>query len=99
VKRFERRNTNSIGTVHNMQLSPAFIHEAGQTRHSYKRSGRICNKSRKNWQNFFFRQASPGSRVKVAAPILIAQHEGNKRIGKAWIQFRPVSPTGPKIAN
>ncbi len=39
---------------------------------------------------FFFCCASPISIVQIAGPILLAQHQGNKRIGKARTSIRPL---------
>jgi hypothetical protein len=43
-------------------------------------------------QIFHIRQASPISEVRIAAPILLVQHKGNKRIGKARTPVRRASP-------
>jgi hypothetical protein len=46
---------------------------------------------------FFIRCASPLNRVKIATLIVMVQHKGHERIGKAWKQYRTL-PIGPKIA-
>jgi hypothetical protein len=37
VKRYEQRDTNSIGTIYNPQLNPALISKAGRFRRAYRR--------------------------------------------------------------
>jgi hypothetical protein len=46
---------------------------------------------------YFLCRASPVSRIKIAAPIVLVQHKGHKRIGKAWKQFHRTLPFGPQI--
>ncbi len=47
---------------------------------------------------FFIRCASPTGVVQIAAPIVLEQHKGNKRIGEARTSIRCASPIVLEIA-
>jgi hypothetical protein len=47
---------------------------------------------------FFIRCALPNGRVRIAAPIVLAQHKGNKRISNAWTSICRASPIVIEIA-
>jgi Na+-driven multidrug efflux pump len=47
---------------------------------------------------FFIRCASPTGGVQIAAPIVLAQHKGNKRIGEARTSIRHALPIIIEIA-
>ncbi len=47
---------------------------------------------------FYVRCASPNSGVRIAAPIVLAQHKENERIGEAWITIRSASPIVIELA-
>jgi hypothetical protein len=49
--------------------------------------------------NFFIHCALPISELKIAAPIVLAQHKGHKRIGEGWKAIRRALPTVSEIAN
>ncbi len=88
MKRYKQISANSIGAINSPQLSPSLLGEARRTR-----STRILNKL----QIFFIHLALPVSEVKIVALIVLAQHEGHERIGKAQKRFRYPSPMRPNI--
>ncbi len=47
------------------------------------KAGRIRNANKKFSCIFFIRCASPIGRVRIAVSIVLAEHKGNERIGKA----------------
>ncbi len=60
---------------------------------------RICSDSKKFLQNFFFlRCALPIGRVRIAEPIVLAQHKRNERIGEARMTTLSTSPIVLEIA-
>jgi hypothetical protein len=63
------------------------IGEAGQNRSTNKKFWRI-----------FFCCASHIGRVRIVGPIVLAQHKGNERIGKAWTPICDASPIVIEIA-
>ncbi len=48
---------------------------------------------------FYVRCASPISGVRIAAPIVLAQHKENERIGEARITIRSASPIVIELAS
>ncbi len=72
-------------------------------------AGRLCCANRRNASNsqrqykvfadfFYVRCASPISRVRIAAPIVLAQHKDNERIGEARKTIRSALPIVIEIA-
>ncbi len=53
---------------------------------------RIHSANKKLLQIFFICCASPFGRVIIIGPIVLAQHKGNERIGKAWTPICGASP-------
>ncbi len=53
----------------------------------------------KSFRGFFYvRRASPVSGVRIVAPIVLALHKENERIGEAWTSIRRASPIVREIA-
>ncbi len=50
-------------------------------------------------RNFYVRCASPISGVRIAAPLVLAQHKENERIGKARITIRSALPIVIELAS
>jgi hypothetical protein len=75
---------NIIGAT----LHPVFIGEAGRFRSASNKVSRI----------FHICRASPISGVRIAAPIVLAQHKKHERIGEARTSMRRASPIVIKLA-
>ncbi len=60
-------------------------------------AGRIRSANKKFSLIFYVRCTSPISRVWIAAPIVLAQHKENERIGKAWTPIRLALPIVTEI--
>jgi hypothetical protein len=69
--------------------------EVRRTRRTYRRSGAPMNLF---GRFFFLRCASPISRVNIAAPIVLAQYKGHKRIGEARKRIHRASPIVTELA-
>ncbi len=70
-------STNSIGTIFNLQLNPALKGAA-----HIGEAGCICRANNENSQICYVHCASPVSGMKIAAPIVLAQHQEHGRIGE-----------------
>jgi hypothetical protein len=51
-----------------------------------------------SWIFFYVRCASPIGGVRIVAPIVLAQHKENQRIGEAQLAIRSASPIVIEIA-
>jgi hypothetical protein len=95
VKQCERRSTNSIGTIYVAATAdiigaawhPALKGEADNARRAYRPIGEFTAQIISFRGFFYFRSASPFSGVRIAGPIVLVQHKGHERIGKARMPF------------
>ncbi len=71
----------------------------GNARRTYGRSGANSQRQYEVFADFFYvRCASPIGRVRIIAPIVLAQHKENKRLGEARLTVRSASPIVREIA-
>ncbi len=61
-------------------------------------AGRIHSANKKFSRIFYVRCASPIGRVRIVAPIVLAQHKENERIGKALLSIRSATPIAIEIS-
>ncbi len=94
--RYIAETTNIIGTV----WHSALIGEAGERSPHLQAKGSEFVAPIRSFPGFFYvRCASPISRVRIAAPIVQAQHKLNERIGEAQITLRSASPIVIELAS
>jgi hypothetical protein len=72
-------------------LYPALIGEAVRFAVPLGKAGRFCSANKKIFADFLY---LPISGVRIAAPIVLAQHKRSERIGKART---PVCRTSPIV--
>ncbi len=93
--RYIAATANFIGAA----LHSALIGEAGtRSPHLQAKQGKFVAPIRSFRGFFYVRCASPISGVRIAAPIVLAQHKDNERIGEAWKTIRSSSPIVIEIA-
>jgi hypothetical protein len=85
---------NIIGAA----LRSALIGEAVRVRRAFRRSGSFAAPIRGFSRIFHICRASPISGVRIAAPIVLAQHKGSERIGEARTPVRCASPIVIELA-
>ncbi len=85
-------SANSIGTIFNLQLNPALIGAA-----HIGKAGCICRAINENSLICYVHCALTVSGIKIAAPIVLAQHQEHERIGEAREQLCHASSIGKQI--
>ncbi len=75
---------------------PALKGEADNAHRAYRR---IHSANNKFSRIFYFRSTSPISGVRITGPIVLVQHKGHERIGKAQMPIRRALLLVLEIAN